>query len=95
VGVIRVVVAGGHDRSAADAVARALRDSGMEVVRIRDGSVAAVVRSCVQEDAAAVCVPGAAQVAAVRAALAADGAADVLVVDVEAADGVAALIRAR
>jgi hypothetical protein len=103
VGVIRVVVAGGHDRSAgdghgrsaADAVARDLRDAGMEVVRIRDGAPAAVVRSCVQEDAVAVCVPGAADVAAVRAALAAEGAADVLVVDVETRDDVAAMIRTR
>ena len=100
-GVIRVVVAGpgadGHDRSPADAAARSLRDAGMEVVRILQtgaDEAGAVARSCVQEDAAAVCVPGAARVAETRAALAAEGAADVPVLDVEAEPDVAAVIRA-
>jgi methylmalonyl-CoA mutase cobalamin-binding domain/chain len=93
---LRVVVADpgadGRDRSAADAVARALRDAGTEVVRIREATAAAAVRTCVQEDAAAVCVPGA-LVAGVRAGLAGEGLADVLVLDVSAgavADVVAA-----
>jgi methylmalonyl-CoA mutase cobalamin-binding domain/chain len=96
--VIRVVVAGpgadGHDRSAADAVARDLRDAGMEVVRTHDAAAPAVVRSCVQEDAAAVCVPGAALATTVREALAAEGAADVLVIDVDG-ERVAAVIAER
>ena len=61
--LIRVVVADpgadGPDRTRADAVARALRDAGMEVVRIRDTSPAALTRAVVQEDADAVHPSGA------------------------------------
>jgi methylmalonyl-CoA mutase cobalamin-binding domain/chain len=86
---LRVVVADpgadGRDRSSADAVARALRDAGTEVVRTHDATAAAAVRTCVQEDAAVVCVPPA-LVAGVRAGLAAEGLADVLVLEVSGGD---------
>ena len=98
--LIRVVVADpgvdGPDRTRADAVARALRDAGMEVVRIRDVSPAALARAVVQEDADAV-HPAGADPAAVReliARLSAE-AADVLVSDpARPPDQVAATIRA-
>lgn len=87
--LIRVVVADpgtdGPHRSRADAVARALRDAGMEVVRIRDTSPAALARAVVQEDADAV-HPAGADPAARReltARLAAEEAENVLVSDPE------------
>ena len=94
--LIRVVVAGsgddGHGRAAGDAVARALRDAGMEVVRTRDATPVAVVRTVVQEDAAAVCVTETALADEVRDGLAAQGLADVVVVAAPPADDVAAVI---
>jgi methylmalonyl-CoA mutase cobalamin-binding domain/chain len=87
VSLIRVVVADpgadGPDRTRADAVARALRDAGMEVVRTRDTSPAGLARAAVQEDADAV-HPAGADPAALReltARLAAEEAGDVLVSD--------------
>jgi methylmalonyl-CoA mutase cobalamin-binding domain/chain len=85
--LIRVVVADpgadGPARSRADAVARALRDAGMEVVRIRDTSPAALARAALQEDADAVHPTGADEstVRELTSALAADAADDVLVTD--------------
>jgi len=98
--LIRVVVADpgvdGPARSRADAVARALRDAGMEVVRTHDTSPAALARAVVQEDADAV-HPAGADAAAVReltARLAAEKAENVLVSDPENAPAdVAAAIR--
>ena len=85
--LIRVVVADpgvdGPDRSRADAVARALRDAGMEVVRTHDTSPAALARAVVQEDADAV-HPAGADPSAIRelaARLAAEAAGNVLVSD--------------
>jgi methylmalonyl-CoA mutase cobalamin-binding domain/chain len=85
--LIRVVVADpgtdGSDRSLADAVARALRDAGMEVVRTRDTSPAALARAVVQEDADAVHPAGAdpAMLRELAARLAAEQAENVLVSD--------------
>jgi methylmalonyl-CoA mutase cobalamin-binding domain/chain len=85
--LIRVVVADpgtdGPDRTRADAVARALRDAGMEVVRTRDVSPAALARAVVQEDADAVHPAGAGEAALrdLRARLDAEAAANVLVSD--------------
>jgi methylmalonyl-CoA mutase cobalamin-binding domain/chain len=100
--LIRVVVADsgadGPDRSAADAVARALRDAGMEVVRARGGTPEALARAVVQEDADAVHLAGAdpGAVRELTARLAAEQVADVLVVGPAATpDDVAATIGAR
>ena len=87
----------GPTRTAADAVARALRDAGLEVVRLRDAPTAAVAAVVLQEDAAAVLLAGAsaAATAALEEALGAAGCGDVLVLAPGTAPGdVVAAVRA-
>ncbi|SDN12576.1 cobalamin-dependent protein [Allokutzneria albata] len=80
--MIRVVVAGGPDGDA-DALARALRDAGIEVVHCGASSdPAQVAAAVVQEDADAVALRGA--TADLRELLAEQGAEDVVIFRPEA-----------
>ncbi|GAA2964879.1 hypothetical protein [Actinokineospora diospyrosa] len=63
------------------AVAAALRDLGVEVVYLAEADPAALVRTALQEDAAAVAAPGA--LAAITRLLADNGATDIAVVGVD------------